>query len=57
LGASEPELADIHAALQAALESGSARPVIGREMPLSEARQAHEAVLQPGAYGKIVLIP
>jgi NADPH2:quinone reductase len=33
------------------------RPVIGREMPLAEATAAHVAVLEPGAYGKIVLVP
>lgn len=53
----EQELTGIHAALGAALESGVARPVIGQELPLSEAAHAHEAVLQPGSYGKIVLIP
>ncbi len=52
----EAELASIHAGLGAALEFGVARPVIGKEFPLAEARRAHEAVLQPGSYGKIVLI-
>jgi NADPH2:quinone reductase len=36
---------------------GAVRPVIGREMPLAEAAAAHVAVLEPGAYGKIVLVP
>ena len=36
---------------------GAVRPVIGRQMPLAEAAAAHVAVLEPGAYGKIVLIP
>ena len=52
----EPELASIHAGLGGALEFGVARPVIGKEFPLAEAGRAHEAVLQPGSYGKIVLI-
>ncbi len=52
----EAELASIHAGLGAALEFGVARPVIGKEFPLAEAGRAHEAVLQPGSYGKIVLI-
>jgi NADPH2:quinone reductase len=52
----EAELASIHAGLGAALEFGVARPVIGKEFPLAEASRAHEAVLQPGSYGKIVLI-
>jgi NADPH2:quinone reductase len=51
------ELASIHAALAAGLESGTLRPVVGREMPLAEAARAHEEVLKPGALGKIVLIP
>jgi NADPH2:quinone reductase len=51
------ELASIHAALAAGLESGTLRPVVGREMPLAEAARAHEEVLKPGASGKIVLIP
>jgi NADPH:quinone reductase len=55
--ASESELESIHAALVAGLESGTLRPVIGQELPLAEAARAHEAVLESGAYGKIVLIP
>jgi NADPH2:quinone reductase len=49
------EMASIHAALVAGLESGALRPVIGRELPLAEAPQAHRAVLEPGAFGKTVL--
>jgi len=51
------ELQSIHAAIYAALENETLRPVIGKELPLSEAAQAHVAVLEPGAYGKIVLVP
>ncbi|HEX8116557.1 MAG TPA: NADPH:quinone reductase [Pyrinomonadaceae bacterium] len=51
------ESASIHAALGAGLEAGTLRPVVGREFPLAEAARAHEEVLKPGAYGKIVLIP
>ena len=50
------EMASIHAALVAGLENGALRPVIGKELPLSEASQAHRAVMEPGAFGKIVLI-
>jgi NADPH:quinone reductase len=57
LNAGAPELARIHAALVAGLESGALRPVVGREMALADATRAHEAVMEPGAYGKIVLIP
>jgi NADPH2:quinone reductase len=51
------ELASIHAALGAALETGAIHPVIGQEIPLVEAAHAHEAVMEAGAYGKIVLVP
>jgi NADPH2:quinone reductase len=51
------ELASIHAALVAGLENGTLHPVIGKEFPLSEAAQAHRAVMEPGALGKIVLVP
>jgi len=47
----------IHAALVAGLENGTLRPVIGRELPLAQAVQAHGAVMETGAFGKIVLIP
>ena len=36
---------------------GSLRPIVGREMRLSEAAAAHIAVLEQGVGGKIVLIP
>ena len=51
------EMASIHAALVLGLENGTLRPVIGKEFPLAEAAQAHRAVMEPGALGKIVLIP
>ena len=47
----------IHAGLYAGLENGSLHPVIGQQLPLAEAPRAHEAVMAPGAYGKIVLKP
>ena len=55
--ASERELATIHAALGAGLENGTLRPVVGQELPLGDAPRSHTAVLEPGAYGKIVLVP
>ena len=51
------DMASIHAALVASLENGTLRPVIGKEFPLSEAAEAHRAVMEPGAFGKIVLVP
>jgi NADPH2:quinone reductase len=55
--ASVPELKSIHAALYAGLDNGTLRPVVGKELPLASASQAHVEILEPGAYGKIVLIP
>ena len=55
--ATERDLAEIHAGLIAGLSNGTLNPVIGREMPLVDVRRAHEAVMQPGARGKIVLVP
>jgi NADPH2:quinone reductase len=57
MNVSDVERAGIHAALVAGLENNTLRPVVGREFKLAEAARAHEAVLEPGAYGKIVLIP
>ncbi len=54
---SDGELASIHAALVAGLTNRTLPPVIGQELPLREAPRAHAAVMEPGAYGKIVLVP
>ena len=50
------DLASIHAGLVAGLENGTLRPVIGKEFPLVNAAEAHRAVMEPGAIGKIVLV-
>lgn len=52
-----PEKVKIHMDLVKGLKSGKLNPVIGREVPLSQAPEAHKAVMQPGAFGKIVLLP
>ena len=54
---SPDEMTTIHAALGKGLADGRLNPVIGKELPLAEAVESHHAVLRPGAYGKIVLIP
>ncbi|MGZ4836052.1 MAG: NADPH:quinone reductase [Terriglobales bacterium] len=54
---SDHDLASIHAALVSGLESGTLRPVIGQELPLKDAPRAHQAVMEAGAFGKIVLLP
>jgi NADPH2:quinone reductase len=51
------EVRETHAALGAALEAGALKPVVGRKVPLNSAPTAHVAVMEPGAYGKIVLVP
>ncbi|MDE2292876.1 MAG: NADPH:quinone reductase [Elusimicrobia bacterium] len=47
----------LHADLRRGLADGTLSPVVGRRFPLAEAAKAHEAVLAPGARGKIVLLP
>lgn len=54
---SREEFQEIHAGLVAGLDSGTLHPVIGKELPLEQAPQAHVAVMEPGAFGKIVLLP
>jgi NADPH2:quinone reductase len=56
-GITTSEENEIHAGLVAGLENGTLRPVVGKEMPLAEAARAHKEILEPGASGKIVLIP
>jgi NADPH2:quinone reductase len=55
--ASPAEATSIMLALTAGLANGTLRPVVGREFPLAQAAAAQQAVLEPGAYGKIVLVP
>jgi NADPH:quinone reductase len=58
LGHATPaQVAGIHAALVEGLRQGTLRPVIAQELPLGQAARAHEAVLEPGHHGKIVLVP
>ncbi|HLG60197.1 MAG TPA: NADPH:quinone reductase [Vicinamibacterales bacterium] len=55
--ATREELHEIHSGIVAGLENGTLNPVIGKELPLADAPKAHEAVMESGALGKIVLIP
>jgi NADPH2:quinone reductase len=55
-GITETEEAEIHAGLIAGLQNGTLRPIVGKELPLAEAPRAHREVLEPGAFGKIVLV-
>ena len=54
---SDAEFVEIHSGLIAGLANGTLNPIVGREFPLADARKAHEVVMEPGALGKIVLIP
>ena len=56
-GITEAEENEIHAGLIAGLANGTLRPIVGKELPLAEAARAHKEVLEPGAFGKIVLVP
>jgi len=51
------ELAAAEAGVQTALESGRLRPVVGRELPLTAAAEAHRLVIEGPALGKLVLVP
>ena len=51
------QLVGLHHALVEGLRNGSLRPVIAQELPLAQASRSHEAVLEAGHHGKIVLIP
>lgn len=51
------ERAAIHADLAKGFASGALVPLISAKFPLADAAKAHEAVMAPGARGKIVLVP
>lgn len=50
------EMRAIHEYLGRGLSDGTFHPVVGREFALQDAPRAHEAILEPGALGKIVLV-
>jgi NADPH2:quinone reductase len=45
----------VNLALLAGFRNGTLTPIVGRRFPLADAAAAHEAVMAPGALGKIVL--
>ena len=55
--ASEAETAAALAGVAAKLRSGALEPVVGEELPLREAALAHRRILEPGARGKLILVP
>jgi len=52
----ETEETQIHAGIIVGLDNGTLRPVVGKELPLAEAVRAHKEIMEPGAFGKIVLV-
>jgi NADPH2:quinone reductase len=51
------ELEAARAAVDAGLQSGVLRPVVGRELPLAEAARAHQVLMERPALGRLVLVP
>ncbi len=57
MNATEADLTQLHAALGAGFANGTLNPVVAREFSLADAPAAHKAIMEPGAAGKIVLVP
>jgi NADPH:quinone reductase len=55
--ATREEFHEIHSGIVAGLENGTLTPAVGKEFPLADAVAAHQAVMEAGALGKIVLMP
>jgi NADPH2:quinone reductase len=53
----EEDFQQIFDGIDAGLADGTLNPIVAQEFALVDAPRAHEALLQPGARGKIVLIP
>ncbi len=51
------EKAKIHEDLIKGLKAKTMKPVIGKELPLDQAAEAHRLIMQSGAFGKVVLVP
>lgn len=54
---SREEMTAINNDLVAGLRDGTLRPIVGKELALADAAKAHTEVLEPGAFGKIILLP
>lgn len=53
--ATEQEAVDALAGVANGLRDGVIRPVVGEEMPLRDAAEAHRRILEPGSRGKLIL--
>jgi NADPH2:quinone reductase len=51
------EVEAARAAVDAGLQSGVLKPVVGRELPLAEAARAHSVLMDRPALGRLVLVP
>jgi NADPH:quinone reductase len=56
-GTTDKEHRQMYSAIVAGMEAGTFHPVIGLELPLTEAHKAHQAIAVGHIRGKIVLIP
>jgi NADPH2:quinone reductase len=57
MGGKPEEVAQAHIAIGAGLRAGTLKPIVGKELPLSDAPRAHREIIEGTAYGKIVLVP
>lgn len=55
--ATPEEYRQMHSRIVVGLERGTFKPVVGLELPLAQAAQAHQRVMAPPAHGNVVLIP
>ncbi len=53
--APDAEMNEIHAAIYDGLSAGYLKPIVGKTFPLENAVEAHRAVIEEKAFGKIVL--
>ena len=51
------DASETYAAIDAGLRTGALNPIVGLELPLAQAAEAHRRVLESPASGKIVLLP
>ncbi|MBL8886221.1 MAG: NADPH:quinone reductase [Phycisphaerales bacterium] len=57
LNATNEELHGAWESIRSGIDAGKLRPIIGEKFSLDDAAKAHAKVMEPGAFGKIVLIP
>ena len=49
------QMNEIHAAIYDGLQAGFLKPIVGKTFPLEDATQAHRAVIEEKAFGKIII--